>query len=149
MNRARNSKRNLSWGARPCNPSNMTCIRMELFHESVASPLASAVAARSEHALLVIEDLFKVTLDNSRKYRAFLDYESLVKLVHECGGDVGDWLHSRNTSKAMSSVLHTHFLEQFKTFTSKVDPATGRLRHCGSAADNQLKCPMRVLSNGS
>ena len=47
-----------------------TC--MDLFHESIASPLASFVAARSEHAMLVIENLFKVTLNNARKYRAFL-----------------------------------------------------------------------------
>lgn len=130
---------------------------MEDFHESAACPIETALVAQSEHSKAVTENLFKLTLDNARKYRAFLDYESLVKVVHECGGDVGDWLHSRETSRAMTLHLQDHFVEQFNAFTSSIDPATGKLRHCGCASDKvsdatfvqwQLSCG-RMRKGGS
>ena len=91
------------------NDSSTHALCIEMLHDSSALPLESALEVQGEHAMIVTENLMKVTLSNALKYRAFLDYESLVTLVSECGGDVGDWLHSRETSKAMAGTLKTHF----------------------------------------
>ena len=113
--------------------SHQTCV--DLSSDSAACPIQAAIAAQHEQGKMATENLMKITLDNAHKYRAFLDYESLVALVDDCGGEVGDWLHSRETSKQMAGTMYDGFFEQFIAYVTEIDAATGHRRHVGSAAD--------------
>ena len=48
-----------------------------------------------------MENLFKAVLHLVSTYGSMLKYEKLVHLINNCGGDVGDRLHSRKTASRM------------------------------------------------
>jgi hypothetical protein len=109
------------------------CVEAEA--ERVCNPLLFGFDQQMRASREITAKLFRTSLDNAIHYRAFLDYENLVVLQHLNGAEIGEHLHSRNTSTKMCEIMHESFRSQYTTKLKTVVPAFNALPHIGIAAD--------------
>ena len=114
------------------------CVEMEAM--SLQQPLVFAFETQFAEAKEATAKLFKITLDNALRYRAFLDYENVVYLAHSCGAEIGEQLHGRKVSTAMADMMYRTFRQQGYEYISTPKPATRALPYVGRASDKVSDC---------
>ena len=97
--------------------------------------MCRAVDTRWQEILVTTERLMRTAIQGVKKYRAFLDYESIVHLQHSNGVELRDQQHGRQAAAEMLAVFYEDELKQMNEFLSSPNEFTGELPHVGEAAD--------------
>ena len=74
--------------------------------------MCRAMDTRWQEILVNTERLMRTAIQGVKRYRAFLDYESIVHLQHSNGVELGDQQHGRQAAAEMLAVFYEDKLEQ-------------------------------------
>ena len=103
--------------------------------EAQQATYPQAVRTQEQRAREALKRLFTMLLLVTKRKHSLQEYEHLIKLLGDCGVDVGDRNHSRKAASEMAPMVVDVIKEQLRRWLATKNPRMGCKPHVSVAAD--------------